>query len=69
MPLLNEGTTVSRPVIALDLGNNRFKIVGTEKGLKPEDLDEEWLFPIGSFVFCIKKRSAKGTILIANSLE
>lgn len=68
MPLLNEGTMVSRPVIALDMGENRYKIIGTEKGLKPEDLDEEWLFPIGSYVTCNTVQSPNGTTLVANEL-
>ncbi|MFV0376507.1 MAG: hypothetical protein ACK5JD_04305 [Mangrovibacterium sp.] len=45
MPLLNEGTEVSRPVIAFDMGNNKYRIIGTEQGLTPKDLGEEWLFP------------------------
>ena len=68
MPLLNEGTTVSRPVIASDMGNNTYKIIGTEQGLKPEELDEEWLFPVGSYVTCKIEQSAIGTVLIANNL-
>jgi len=52
MPLLNEGTIVSRPVVACDMGNNTYKIIGTKQGLKPEELDEEWLFPVGSYVTC-----------------
>ncbi len=40
MPLLNEGTTVSRPIIALDMENNIYKILGTEQSLGPDDLDE-----------------------------
>jgi len=67
MPLLNEGTTVSRPVLAYDMGNNIYKIIGTEQGLKPEDLDEEWLFPVGSYVACRTIRIATDTVLIANN--
>ena len=69
MPLLNEGTTVSRPVIALDMGNNIYQIVGTEQGLSPEDLDEEWLFPIGSYVTCKTVLSLTGTKLVADKLS
>ena len=68
MPLLNEGTTVSRSVVALDMGNNIYQIVGTEQGLSPKDLDEEWLFPIGSYVTCKRLQSPTGTILVANNL-
>jgi hypothetical protein len=67
MPLLNEGTTVSRPVLASDMGNNVYKIIGTEEGLSPEYLDEEWLFPIGSYVTCKIEERITGKILIANN--
>ena len=66
MPLLNEGTTVSRPVIASDMGNNIYKIIGTEYGLKPEELYEEWLFPIGSYVTCKAEIRDSEDILIVN---
>jgi len=65
MPLLNEGTTVSRPIVALDMGNNIYKILGTEQGEGPYDLDEEWLFPIGSCVTCATMTHSTETILIA----
>lgn len=68
MPLLNEGTTVSRPIIALDMGNNIYKILGTEQGLGPDDLDEEWLFPIGSCVTCKIVQHTTGTMLIADNI-
>lgn len=66
MPLLNEGTDVLRPVMALHVRDDVYKIMGTKEGLKPEDLDEDWLFPIGSYVSCITKRSAKNMILVAD---
>jgi len=69
MPLLNEGTTVLRPVVAFDMGNNVYKIIGTEQGLKPEDLDEEWLFPVGSCVTCIVRQDVNGMILIVDKKE
>ncbi len=68
MPLLNEGTTVSRPILAFDMGNNIYKVIGTEQGLKPEDLDEEWLFPVGSYVTCKPEQSTAGIILIVNDV-
>ena len=68
MPLLNEGTDVSRPVIALKMENDIYKILGTENGLTPEDLDEEWLFPIGSFVLCKFKEDGDNKVLIVNAL-
>ena len=67
MPLLNEGTTVLRPVIATEMGNNVYRIEGTESGLNSEDLDEEWQFPIGSYVTCINKQD-ENNILIADAL-
>lgn len=69
MPLNAEGTEVSRPVIAMDMGNNMFKILGTAQGLTPEELDEEWLFPIGSYVKCKTLQRPVGIILIASELH
>ena len=68
MPLLNEGTTVLRPVVASDIGNDIYKIIGTEQGSSPEELDEEWLFPVGSYVTCKTEKRTIGAILIADSL-
>ena len=59
---------VSRPVVSLDMGNNIYKIIGTENGLNPEDLGEEWLFPIGCYVTCNTVQSAIGITLVANEL-
>jgi hypothetical protein len=67
MPLLNEGTYVLRPVVALNIGNNTYKIIGTEQGFKPEDLDEEWLFSIGSNVTCRIELNTNDMILVADS--
>ena len=47
MPLLNEGTDVSRPVVASDMGDGSYRIIGTDNGATPEELGEEWLFAIG----------------------
>jgi hypothetical protein len=41
MPLLNEGTAVWRPVVALCFGEGRFRVAG-----EPSD-DEKWAFPPG----------------------
>ena len=41
-----------------------YKIIGTEQGLMPEDLDEDWLFPIGSYVKCKTVQSATDTLLV-----
>ncbi|MDH6344167.1 hypothetical protein M2480_003082 [Parabacteroides sp. PFB2-12] len=68
MPLLNEGTSVLRPVMAFNMGNNIYKIIGTENGLKPDDLDEEWLFPVGSYLTCrIKQQDINDIILVVDS--
>jgi hypothetical protein len=68
MPLLNEGTKVVRPVIAYDLGSNIYKILGDKQGLTPEELDEEWLYPIGSYVACKTEQNESDTILVVSSL-
>jgi hypothetical protein len=69
MPLLNEGTDVLRPVITYDMGDNIYKILGDEQGLTPEELDEDWLYPVGSCVTCKTKteHDTNDTILVANS--
>lgn len=68
MPLLNEGTNVSRPVIAYDMGDNIYKIIGTDDGYNPDVLEEEWLFPIGSYITCIIVQNNNETTLVANEL-
>lgn len=44
MPLLNEGTVVWRPVVAMALGRGRYKIIHA-----PSD-EEEWAFASGTTV-------------------
>jgi hypothetical protein len=66
MPLLSEGTDVLRPVVAFEIGNNTYKILGTKQGLRPDELDEEWLFPIGSYVRGKIKHDENGEILIVD---
>jgi hypothetical protein len=44
MPLLNEGTDVWRPVTALKLGRDLYRVAG-----QPLD-DEEWAFASGATV-------------------
>lgn len=68
MPLLNEGTKVVRPVVACIVENNIYEILGTEQGLTPEDLDEEWLYPVGSFVYCKTEQDVDNIILVADRL-
>ncbi|MDR1897736.1 MAG: hypothetical protein LBR10_13195 [Prevotellaceae bacterium] len=69
MPLLNEETKVSRPVIASEIGNNIYKILGTEQDLSSEELDEEWLFPVGSHVTCKIEQNRDGEILVIDKLH
>ena len=66
MPLLNEGTYVRRPVVALGIGDNIYKILGTEQGLKPEDLNEEWLCPVESYVACRIEKNINDIILVVD---
>ena len=44
MPLLNEGTAVWRPIVAADLGNDRYRVTG-----EPSD-DERWAYATGKVV-------------------
>lgn len=60
--LMNEGTDVSRPTDALDLGNGLFKILPTNN-YSPND--ETWEFPPGSTVRCTKRRDESGEYLLA----
>ena len=62
MPLLNEGTVVSRPVVAKKIEDNVCQILDAESNETPSSLEEEWLFPIGSYVSC---RNGKDGDLIA----
>jgi len=48
MCLLDEGTDVWRPVQALDLGNDLFRIVSEN----PDPEDEHWQFSTGDMVRC-----------------
>ncbi len=62
--LLDEGTDVSRPTDALDLGNGQFELLPTP------DYDAEnetWEFPPGSLVRCEKRSGAKGEYLLASA--
>jgi len=62
--LLNEGTDVSRPTEALDLGNGLFKLLSTpDYNLE----SETWEFPPGSLVRCEKRSGATGSYLLATT--
>ncbi len=63
--LLNEGTDVFRPVSAVSLSANVFRL------LKPEDYDaedEEWEFLPDSTVRCDEKSVSEQRILVAVEL-
>ena len=62
--LLNEGTEVSRPTEARDLGGGLFEILPGEH-YDPED--ETWEFPPGSVVRIKQTEDASGTYLLAVS--
>ena len=56
MPLLNEGTTVFRPVEAHQLSGEIFLILGSV----PED--EEWAFQPGTKVRCVTRKDGSGAM-------
>jgi hypothetical protein len=60
--LLNEGTEVSRPTDALDLGNGLYKLLATAN-YDPED--EIWEFPPGSIVKGEVRSGTSGKYLMA----
>ena len=60
--LLGEGTEVSRPTEALDLGNGLFKILPVDNY---DPADEVWEFPPGSEVRCESRRSESGEYVVA----
>lgn len=62
IPLLNEGTDVLRPTQGLMLGSDEVQILATP------DYDptvEEWEFPPGSKVRCIKEIKGDRELLVA----
>jgi hypothetical protein len=66
IPLVDEGTTVSRPTLAVPLGNDLYRVLATPDY---DPADEHWKFPPGSVVRCIS-RSEDGTpILIAHEKD
>ena len=62
IPLLNEGTDVSRPTEALDLGNGLFEVLPSPN-YDPEN--EEWAFPPHSIVECVEVENVQGGYLRA----
>jgi hypothetical protein len=63
--LLDEGSVAYRPVFAYEIGCNIFKILGTEQGLTPEDLDEKWEFLPNTYVVAEKQTRSEENILVA----
>lgn len=60
--LMNEGTDVSRPTDAEDLGDGRFRVLPTAN----YDPDEEiWEFPPGTIVRVEVRRGRTGEYLLA----
>ena len=64
--LLNEGTDVSRPTTAVDLGGGRAKLLATAD-YDPED--ETWEFPPGSTVGYQERKNPSGEYLLAVKAE
>jgi len=63
--LLDEGVDVWRPVPAIDIGNQRFRLTA------PDDYDtsfETWEFPRGAVVDCETKTLSDGPALVATRL-
>lgn len=60
--LLNEGTEVSRPTEALNLGGGLFEILPTERY---DPAEETWEFPPGSVVRAKPIEEAAGKYLLA----
>jgi hypothetical protein len=61
--LANEGTSVWRPVQAVPIGDNVFRIAPTEV---PDG--EEWEFAPGSIVRCERRSLSSGPALVAIEL-
>jgi hypothetical protein len=62
--LLNEGTTVLRPVKALYHGGNRYVLI------RPADydaMDEQWEFPPGAVVECQLRHVSGEELLVADA--
>lgn len=60
--LLNEGSVAYRPVSSYEIGNNIFKVDGSDI-YDPDD--EEWEFPPGTFVLVEEQIKEGKKVLIA----
>lgn len=65
IPLLDEGTPVSRPTEGVPMGDQVFLVLATEGYQEDEEV---WEFPPGSLVFCEKKVKHGQELLIARRL-
>lgn len=63
--LLNEGTDVWRPTQGIALGEDIYEILPTPEY---DSDDENWEFPPGSLVKCVKQTKDDHQILVATSL-
>lgn len=70
IPLLNDGTTVSRPALAIHLGGMLYKVLLAPDSC-PQDDTEELEFPTGSIVECKNKitRSNEHILIAFRNLE
>ena len=62
IPLLNEGTDVVRPALGLVLGLNEVQVLPTPNN---DPTDEEWQFPPGTNVKCVRETRQGREILVA----
>lgn len=65
IPLLDEGTTVSRPTEGVLLRDNLYRVLATPN-YNPDD--ENWQFKPGSIVHCVEEVRDNKKILIARTL-
>lgn len=62
--LREEGTPVWRPVRAVPVGGDRYRIVSEN----PHPGDERWRFPSGAVVRCEERQLSRGSSLVAVAL-
>lgn len=66
IPILDEGTNVTRPTQGIPLGGNLFRVLATPDY---DSDDEHWKFPPGSVVQCVEAAKDNRILLIAKDLE
>lgn len=62
VPLLNEGTDVLRPTQGVVLGPNEVQVLATPNY---DPADEEWQFPPGTKVKCVRELRSGRELLVA----